>query len=155
IAAHERVLRTDGRDALEYGGNQGYEGLREWLASHYPLKEAAAGAAPSIGLTPWASGGVKGLCDALINPGDGVLTEQPTFSGSIRTLVASGAEVVGITITQDGLDPDDLEQTVREIGRAGKRIKLLYAVPNFNNPTAALLSVERRERIGEICRAAG
>ena len=154
IAAHERVLRTDGRGALEYGGNQGYEGLREWLASDYRSKELAAVAAQSIVLTSSASGGLKDLCDALITPEDVILTEQPTFSGSIRTLVASGAKVVGITITQDGLDPDDLEQTVREVERAGKRVKLLYTVPNFNNPTAALPSVERRERIAEICRAA-
>jgi len=66
-----------------------------------------------------------------------ILTEQPTFSGSIRTLVASGAEVIGITIAHDGLDPDELERAIEEIGRAGKRIKLLYTTPNFNNPTAA------------------
>jgi len=155
IAMHERVLRAEGRRALEYGGNQGYEGLREWLASDYRSKESAPVAAQSIVLTSGASGGLKDLCDALINPGDVILTEQPTFAGSIRTLVASGAEVIGITIAQDGLDPGDLERVVEEIGRAGKRIKLLYAVPNFNNPTAALLSVQKRKKIAEICRTAG
>src|SRR5262245_541496 len=138
IAMHERTLRAEGLGAAEYGGNQGYEGLREWLASDYRSKESAPVAAQSIVLTSGASGGLKDLCDALINPGDVILTEQPTFAGSIRTLVASGAEVIGITIAQDGLDPGDLERVVEEIGRAGKRIKLLYAVPNFNNPTAAL-----------------
>src|SRR5262250_205741 len=94
IAAHERVLRAEGRRALEYGGNQGYEGLREWLASDYRSKESAPVAAQSIVLTSGASGGLKDLCDALISPGDVILTEQPTFAGSIRTLVASGAEVM-------------------------------------------------------------
>jgi len=131
-----------------------YQSCSPHITADYRSKELAAVAAQSIVLTSGASGGLKDLCDALITPEDVILTEPPTFSGSIRTLVASGAKVVGITITQDGLDPDDLEQTVREVERAGKRVKLLYTVPNFNNPTAALPSVERRERIAEICRAA-
>src|SRR5262249_43080555 len=60
-----------------------------------------------------------------------------------------------ITIAKDGLEPADLERVIVESGRAGERIKLLYTVPNFNNPTAALLSLERREKIAELCRAAG
>src|SRR5262249_55701049 len=69
IAMHERVLRAEGRRALEYGGNQGYEGLREWLASDYRSKGSAPVAAQSIVLTSGASGGLKDLCDALINLG--------------------------------------------------------------------------------------
>src|SRR5262245_54174524 len=61
IAMHERVLRAEGRRALEYGGNQGYEGLREWLASDYRSKESAPVAAQSIVLTSGASGGLKDL----------------------------------------------------------------------------------------------
>ncbi len=155
ISTHERVLRTEGRNALEYGGNQGFEGLRQWLAADYSVKESAPVGAERIVLTSGASGGLKNLCDALIDPGNVILSEEPTFSGSIRTLVASGAEVVGIPIGQDGLDPDDLGRTVREIEHGGKRIKLLYLVPNFNNPTAALLSRRRRERIAEICHESG
>lgn len=155
IEAHELVLRTEGRAALEYGGNQGYEGLREWLASDYSSKESWPVAARKIVLTSGASGGLKDLCGALTNPGDVILTEQPTFSGSIRTLVTSGAEVFGITIADGGLDPGDLERVINQIGRAGKEIRLLYLTPNFNNPTATLLSLQRREKIAEICRTAG
>ncbi len=155
LAAHENVLRTEGRKALEYGGSQGFEGLREWLAAGYNTKESAHADARSIVLTSGAAGGLHDLCDALITPGGVILTEQPTFSGSLRTLAASGAEVVGISIGRDGLDPEDFERAVTNITAAGKRIKLLYTVPNFNNPTAALLSLERRQQIARICRAAG
>jgi len=155
LAAHESVLRTEGRRALEYGGSQGFEGLRDWLASDYNSRESAPADSRCIVLTSGASGGLNDLCDALITPGGVVLTEQPTFSGSLRTLAASGAEVMGISIGRNGLDPEDFERAVTHITRAGKRINLLYTVPNFNNPTAALLSFERRKRIAEICRAAG
>src|SRR5262249_25817015 len=58
IAAHDRVLRTEGRNALEYGGNQGYEGLREWIAADHSSKEAVPVGAQSIALTSGASGGL-------------------------------------------------------------------------------------------------
>jgi 2-aminoadipate transaminase len=154
-AAHESVLRTEGRRALEYGGGQGFEGLRDWLASDCRSRESASADAKRIVLTSGASGGLSDLCDALVTPGGVILTEQPTFSGSLRTLAASGAEVVGLSIGRDGLDPEDLQSAVVRITRAGKRVSFLYTVPNFNNPTAALLSLERRRRIAGICRAAG
>src|SRR5262249_27096204 len=94
IAAHDRVLRTGGRSALEYGGNQGYLGLREWIAADHSAKESVPVGARGIVLTSGASGGLKDLCAALIDAGDVILTEQPTFSGSLRTLAASGAEIV-------------------------------------------------------------
>jgi DNA-binding transcriptional MocR family regulator len=154
-AARERVFRTEGRKALEYGGNQGFEGLRDWLAFDYRSRESAPAEAGCILLTSGASGGLSDLCHALLTPGGVVLTEQPTFSGSLRTLAACGAEVVGISIGRDGLDPEDLERDLAKLVRARKRVNVLYTVPNFNNPTAALVSLERRRRIAEICRAAG
>src|SRR5262249_62120657 len=93
LAAHERVLRADGRAALEYGGNQGHEGLREWLASDYRARETAPVAAQDIGLTSGGSGGLKGLCDALIHPGGVILTGQPTVAGSPRAPGAFGGAV--------------------------------------------------------------
>src|SRR5262249_42623693 len=89
------------------------------------------------------------------DPGDVIILERPTYSGSIRTLVASQAELVCAMMDADGLDPDEFERTVTSLKRAGKRVKLLYTVPNFNNPTGALLSGSRRERIAAICRAEG
>jgi DNA-binding transcriptional MocR family regulator len=152
-AAHERVLRTEGRRALEYGGRQGDQGLREWLASDYGRKESTRLAAENIVLTPGASGALESICDVCIDPGDVIILERPTYSGSIRTLVASQAELVCATMDADGLDADEFEQAVASLKRAGKRVKLLYAVPNFNNPTGALLPGSRRERIAATCEA--
>jgi DNA-binding transcriptional MocR family regulator len=155
IAAHERVLRTEGRRALEYGGRQGDRGLREWLANDYRRREATPVSADNVVLTPGASGALASLCDVCIDPGDVILLERPTFSGSLRTLVASEAELVCAATDAEGIDPDEFDRTVRSLKRAGKRVKLLYTVPNFNNPTGALLPLARRERIATTCREAG
>jgi len=155
IAAHERVLRTDGRRALEYGRRQGDQGLRDWLANRCGPEEATPVTAENIVLTPGASGALASICEVCIDPGDVIIVERPTFSGSIRTLVASEAELVCAALDAEGIDPDEFERTVRGLKRAGKRVKLLYTVPNFNNPTGALLPLTRRERIAATCRAEG
>src|SRR5215471_8758181 len=140
VAAYEGVLRAETRGALEYGGSQGFAGLREWLASDYSATESVPVTAQNIVLTSGGAGGLKDLCDAWIEPGDVILTEQPTFAGSLRTLFASG-EVIGLTNVPNGLHPDALEDVVKEQKQRGKRVKLLHTVPNFNNPTAVLLSL--------------
>jgi transposase len=149
------VLRTKGRRALEYGARQGDQGLREWLATDYSRKGATSVTPDNIVLTPGASGALASVCDVCLDPGDVVLLERPTFSGSIRSLVASEAELVGAAMDSEGIDPGEFERTVIRLRRAGKLVKILYTVPNFNNPTGALLPLARRERIAATCRAAG
>jgi DNA-binding transcriptional MocR family regulator len=98
---------------------------------------------------------LQNICDVCIEPGDVIILERPTYSGSIRTLIASQAELVSGEMDAAGLDPDGLERTVVRLKRAGKRVKVLYTVPNFNNPTGVLLPALRRERIAATCRAHG
>jgi DNA-binding transcriptional MocR family regulator len=90
-----------------------------------------------------------------VRPGDVVITEQPTFSGSLRTLAGSGAEVIGISIDDDGINPVALDESLARLKSEGKTVRVLYTVPNFNNPTAALTPTSRRTEIAQICQAAG
>jgi DNA-binding transcriptional MocR family regulator len=85
-------------------------------------------------LTSGASGGLKNLCDVYIRPGDVVVTEQPTFSGSLGTLAGSAADVIGVSIDDDGIDPVALDETLGRLKSEGKTVRLLCTVPNFNNP---------------------
>ncbi len=153
IAANERVLRREGNYALMYGGPQGPSGLREWLASDINRREGVGLTADNFVLTCGSSGALENLCEALLDPGDVVLIERPTFPGSTRTILSCLAEVVGVRMDDDGLDPDDLESQLQSLAAEGKRPKLLYTIANFHNPAAATLTVERRQRIVEICRS--
>jgi 2-aminoadipate transaminase len=152
IACNERVLRREGMFALQYGGPQGYPGLREWLAKDINRREGLDLRAENFVLTCGSSGGLENLVEALINPGDVAIIERPCYPGSTRVIMSCLADIEGVPLGADGLDCDALEQTVARITSAGKTPKLLYTISNFQNPAASTLSLERRRRVIEICR---
>jgi len=85
----------------------------------------------------------------LVDPGDVVLVELPTFTGGISAFRNVGAELVGVPVSADGIDIDTLDLAWDCSMGAGRRVKLLYLIPNFQNPTGALLSLEKRQRVLE------
>ena len=91
------------------------------------------------------------FCD----PGDVILAEAPSYVGALGTFRAYQAQVVHVAMDDDGLIPEALEAAIEACRAAGRRVKLLYTIPNFHNPAGVTLSDERRGRIAEICRRAG
>ncbi|MBF6600307.1 MAG: PLP-dependent aminotransferase family protein [Dehalococcoidia bacterium] len=153
IACNERVLRREGTFALMYGGPQGYSGLREWLAKDINRREALDTGPKNFVLTCGSAGGLENICEAFLDPGDVALIERPSFPGSVRTIMSCLPELVGVPVDDDGIDVDALERAIERVRAEGKRAKLLYTISNFHNPAAATLSLERRKRIVEVCRA--
>lgn len=152
IAANERVLRREGTFALMYGGPQGYPGLRDWLARDFNRRETGDVTAENFVLTTGSAGALENLCEALLDPGDAVIIERPTFAGSTRTIVSCLAQIEGVPLDQHGILIDDLEQAIARIKGSGKRPKLLYTIANFHNPAAATMDLDRRRQVVEICR---
>ncbi|TAK57388.1 MAG: PLP-dependent aminotransferase family protein [Dehalococcoidia bacterium] len=155
IACNERVLRREGTFALAYGGPQGYPGLAEWLAKRVNAREGLGLGPQNFVITCGAAGGLENLCATFLDPGDVAIVERPTFPGSLRTIKSCLPEVVGVDVDEHGLVPDQLEEAIARAEAAGKRPKLLYTIANFHNPAGATLSMERRERVVELCRAHG
>jgi 2-aminoadipate transaminase len=92
------------------------------------------------------------VCKTLLDPGDVVVAEAPTYPGAVPTFCAYQAEVVQVTMDRDGMRTDELEATLDELERSGRRPKFIYTVPNFHNPAGVTLSLERRH---ELVRIAG
>ena len=90
------------------------------------------------------------VCKTLVDPGDVVVTEAPTYPGAVPTFCAYQADVVQVTMDRDGMRVDELEQTLDELDRAGRRPKFIYTVPNFHNPAGVTMSLERREQLVRI-----
>jgi len=90
------------------------------------------------------------VCKTLVDPGDVVVTEAPTYPGAVPTFCAYQADVVQVTMDRDGMRVDELEQTLDELERSGRRPKFIYTVPNFHNPAGVTMSLERRERLVQI-----
>ena len=90
------------------------------------------------------------VCKTLLDPGDVVVTEAPTYPGAVPTFCAYQADVVQVTLDRDGMRVDELEQTLDELERTGRRPKFIYTVPNFHNPAGVTMSLERRRELVRI-----
>src|ERR1700681_3116270 len=92
------------------------------------------------------------VCKALIDPGDVIVAEAPTYPGAVPTFGAYQAEVAQIEMDGDGMPIDELERTLDRLGAQGKRPKFIYTIPNFQNPGGVTMSLVRRRRLIEVAR---
>ena len=150
-----RVLTDDPAGALTYGGQQGHLPLRSWIADRAARASGLAVDPAQVALTSGSAHGLENVSLAFLADGDTVLVGAPTYPGAIRTFRARGATISEVAQDKGGLDPDALRDQLTRLERSGTRPKLLYVIPNYDNPTGATLSAERRLELVEIARASG
>jgi 2-aminoadipate transaminase len=92
------------------------------------------------------------VCKALIDPGDVIVAEAPTYPGAVPTFSAYQADVVQIEMDADGMPIDQLESTLDDLAAGGRRPKFIYTIPNFQNPGGVTMSLARRRRLIEVAR---
>lgn len=145
------LILTSGAQALQYGSGQGWEPLREQLVSVMTY-DGIIGADPDdVVITTGSQQALDLMAELFINAGDVVLAESPSYVGALGCFRARQADVVHVDMDEDGLIPEALEETIRRLKLAGRTIKFLYTIPNFQNPAGVTLTLERRQRIAEIC----
>ena len=150
--ACQEVLAQDGPAALQYSVTEGYPPLRQWV-SGYLLDTINLRCTPEQVLI--ISGSQQGLDligKVLLDPGDYVILENPAYLGAIQAFDAYQARYLNVATDDDGIRTDDLE---RVLSRAPMRPKLLYLVPNFQNPSGITLSLQRRKEVIAICERYG
>lgn len=145
------LILTSGAQALQYGSGQGWEPLREQLVSVMTY-DGIIGADPDdVVITTGSQQALDLMAELFINAGDVVLAESPSYVGALGCFRARQADVVHVDLDEEGLIPEALEETIRRLKSAGRAIKFLYTIPNFQNPAGVTLTLERRQRIAEIC----
>lgn len=149
--AFDRVLTTSSNQALRYGGALGYEGLRIALAERHNSPQGIRSGPENFLIGNGSAGCIDTICDAFLDPGDVVIVEGPTFSGSTRTIKGHQAEIVQISLDRQGLRVEDLPSIFQRAEESGKRVKLLYTVCDFHNPTGTNLSPDRRRQLIKLC----
>ena len=142
--ASEQVLSGHPGAVLQYGATEGWGPLREALSGY--LADKGITATPEqIIATTGSQQGLDLIGKTMINPGDKVIVEGPTFLATIQCFRLYGAELVSAPIDGDGVKVDELERLIIE-----HKPKLVYLIPTFGNPSGALLSLARRKRILEL-----
>jgi 2-aminoadipate transaminase len=143
-----RLVRDDAGVALQYAATPGIASLREYLRDRI---EERQGRRPGPGELMITSGGIdcmELLAKSLVDPGDAVVTESPTYLGGLMAFRSYEADVHGVPVDGDGLQVDRLADLLS----SGVRPKVLYTIPEYQNPTGVTLSLERRHALVELCR---
>lgn len=135
-----RVLEQHGKRALQYGATEGYEPLREMIGRHIARYGIRAGA-DNVLITSGSQQALDLIGKLLINPGDRVLVEAPTYLGALQAFNLYGADYVSVASDVDGLRSDLLEAPLR----SGP--KFMYVLPNFQNPGGTTLCEGRRHEL--------
>ena len=150
----ERLLRERGTVALQYGSGQGDERLREQI-TEVMAEEHISAHPDDVVVTTGSQQALDLVTRIFVDPGDVVVAEAPSYVGALGVFRAYQADVVHVPMDDDGLVPAALDATLARLQAEGRRVKLLYTVPNFHNPGGTSLSAERRPQIVEIARRYG
>src|SRR5512136_1680935 len=137
------VLDNLGPQALQYGTTEGYTPLREMIARH-TSRYAVEVAADNVLITSGSQQALDFIGRLFINRGDYIVVESPTYLGALQAWNAYGAQYIPVRMDENGMVVDELEAALR-IGP-----KFIYVLPNFQNPSGATLSLERRKKLIEL-----
>ena len=153
--SYASLMRTVAADscarALQYGPTEGLMLVKRCI-TQVMLAEGMDVDPDEVLVTTGGQQVIDLVCKTLLDPGDVVVTEAPTYPGAVPTFCAYQADVVQVTMDRDGMRIDELESTLAELDRSGRRPKFIYTVPNFHNPAGVTMSLERRR---ELVRIAG
>ena len=146
----EDVLSDYGNLALQYGNTVGLNDMRTEIKRLVKETENISSSESEIIVTSGSQQGLYELAKIFVNPGDTVITEEPTYIGAISAFDANLAEMHSIQIDDNGIKTDLVEAEVKKLISRNKKPKFIYTIPTFHNPTGITLSLERRKHLVEI-----
>ncbi len=146
-SAYDKVLSQNGKVALQYGPTDGYGPLREWIANSLST-EGSRILPEQILMTSGSQQALDLLGKVLIDEGSRVLVETPSYLGALQAFSVYRPEFKSVDTDEHGLVPASIDAVA-------KGARLLYSLPNFQNPTGRSLSVERRQELVETCARLG
>lgn len=144
-----KLLREHGERMLQYGPARGLDALIQAVVERMAARGMAA-APDEILITSGAQQALDLAGRALLDPGDIVLVERPTFMGALGVFRNCACRLVGVPMDDEGLDTRALEETLAKLRTDALSVKFLYTIPNFHNPVGVTMSRARRRRLLEI-----
>jgi len=145
------LARRDG-NTLQYGATRGYRPLIEHLLAHTLRGRGISSRFEDIIITSGSQQGLDLIGRVLIDPGDPVIVELPTYSGAIAAFHNLQASLVGVPQDADGIEIASVDRVATDLKRQGKPAKFIYVTPNFQNPAGLLMSAGRRRELLDAAR---
>src|SRR3954447_14618844 len=147
-----RIAQKSAAEALQYGPTEGFEETVDCILQVM----GAEGMLPDPEDVIVTTGGQQAIdlvTKTLIDPGDVVICEAPTYPGAVPVFCSYQAEIIQIECDLEGMRIDELEATLARLDSEGRRPKFVYSVPSFQNPAGVSMSIERRSRLVELARS--
>jgi 2-aminoadipate transaminase len=143
------VLEKNGADALQYGTTEGDAGLRKALVERHN-RQGLNISIDNLIITSGSQQALDLIGRIFIDPGDYVLCGLPSYLGGLNAFSAYGVKFKGISLDSDGMNTDELEETIIHLKEMGRKIKFIYTIPDFQNPAGITLPESKRIKIIEI-----
>ena len=146
-----KLLKDQPVLSLQYGVTEGYAPLREAVKERLKRVEHIGGDNDDLIIVSGGQQGIELSTKVLINEGDTVIVEEPSFIGALNAFRSYNAHLVGVKMDEDGMNIDALKKAVAE----NRNVKMIYTIPTFQNPMGATMSVEKRKAVYEVARQNG
>ncbi len=140
------LLKDDPIACLQYSVSEGYTPLRQSIREKMLSREEIVHDFDDLIIMSGAQQGNLLACKVLCNPGDTLVVESPSFIGSLNAFKSNGVNLAGIPLEEDGMDLNALEDLLKTT----PNVKLIYVIPNFQNPTGRTMSLEKRKGLYEL-----
>ncbi|MGN0161935.1 MAG: PLP-dependent aminotransferase family protein [Lachnospiraceae bacterium] len=144
----EKVQEKDLSKALQYSSTYGIQEIRELIANKVVKSLGADVTADMILMTSGSQQGIYFSASIFLNKGDVVICEEPSYTGALNIFNALGAECVGVKMDEDGMNMESLREILEKTPNAG----MIYTIPDFQNPSASIMSVEKRKELVKLAK---
>ena len=144
------ILAREGKDVLQYGATDGYAPLKDYIAKWMAPRMGRETKPEEMLITTGSQEGMDLLCSVLLNDGDTIIVEGPTYPGAIHAMRNRGARFISVPCDKDGMCVDLLPGIIEQGRKDGHKIKFIYTIVNFQNPSGSTLSEERRAKLLDI-----
>lgn len=143
-----RILEENPIGALQYGVSEGYQPLRDTLKKYLKEKLNIGTDEDELIIVSGAQQNMDLAAKTFLNEGDVLICEAPSFVGALNTFRSYNTDLIGVTVEKDGMNMNELE----EVLKTNKNAKLIYTIPNFQNPSGVTMSLEKRKKLYELAK---
>jgi len=145
------ILEREGDLALQYGPTEGDSRLIDFLVKWMRKDEGAEIDKENILIVSGAQQALDLISKVFIDPEDPIIIGLPSYIGALQAFRSIRAKMIGVPVGKQGMDVDKVEEILKKYGKKGEKIKFIYVVPDFQNPSGVTMTLERREKLLELC----